>query len=1109
MDSRRSTTLFKYLTHVIWMCALPIMALVIYLAVTHFMDLEKRLKQDAQETSQNVASVLDRMVETNIGALQLLAASPLADDGDGLSEFYNEARLFYQTFHSHVIFADVSSKMLFITATAFGEPLPKLTRPEKNSSVAGALATGKPSVGDVFTGQVIKEPLVSITVPVIREGSVKFLLTNIIPTKEVQRAIDQMPLARETGIEILDGSSKTIARREGSKADKGSRSGESYERFEVHLVTAPWSVVLEAPKYAHRATLASTVIFLFVTILVATLAITVGGRMASRKIANSVSALADDSQSQNSGTIFKEIEAVKSKLAEMAQARDGALEELKKSEQRLQVAQEAAKAGAWEWDMRSNEIQWAEPLWSILGLSPNSCPSDYQNWRLSVHPEDREKVDQAVQKAVVARIELDTEWRVNDPDGSERWVMSRGRPVFDNQGEIIAYVGIVIDITERKQTEKALQQHLENLEKVVEERTAQVVETQKLLKTIIDNLPVAITYTDSHQKYVFSNKTHQSWWARSFEEIRGIDTRELMGEEYAYARPNFDKSLSGQEVTREMSFTFGDGVTRDIWVRHVPDVGVGGNIKGVVALMIDISELKRTERELRQSEKKFRDLAELLPQPVWEMDLNRRFTFGNSALLQFLGMTHEEFLNLGDALQTIIPEYRQEAIDIMEKLLESRKTVTQQSTMLRPDGSSVPCLSHASPIIIDDRVVGIRGITIDVGPLKDAEKERERLKEQLFETQKMASLGTLAGGIAHDFNNMLQIITGYAEILSDQSKPGTRNHDSLENILETATQGAELITKLLAFSQQAQVFPRTIDLNTEIREISKFVQRGLPNIERIELNLMEDSAIIVADRNQLNQAVTNLAINASEAMINGGILKISTRTAWIEENFCKSHVEAKPGKYVLLTISDTGPGMDDETVSRIFDPFFTTKPRGTTRGTGLGLSVVRGIVQQNGGFVICSSKPGEGAQFSLYFPVVRAVQPVEESPATIHETLSTETLLIVEDSPLIAELEKLMFESEGFTVLMASNGRQAIDVYRENSNEIGLVILDLLMPEMSGIDCLMEIRKINPSVKVLVVSGFSPEDELSKQVMPFVKGFVSKPCRKNELVKQARRALES
>ncbi len=336
--------------------------------------------------------------------------------------------------------------------------------------------------------------------------------------------------------------------------------------------------------------------------------------------------------------------------------------------------------------------------------------------------------------------------------------------------------------------------------------------------------------------------------------------------------------------------------------------------------------------------------------------------------------------------------------------------------------------------------------------------------------------------------------------MMDHFASHTPEHQNLENIFETSMQGAEIIAKLLAFGQKSQVISAPLDLNEELRKLCDFIGRAIPDIVHVETDMEDEPAIISADRSQVIQMMTNLAINASEAMPEGGRLKISTRKVRLDEDFCRNTLGSIPGHYIRLTVADTGQGMHEETLSKVFDPFFTTKQRGATRGTGLGLSVVKGMVQQHGGFITCSSKPGQGTEFKLYFPVVEPQEVIQRKISHEAQPVTAQTILLVEDVKLIAEAERKILEKEGYKVILAENGREAIEKFKLVKDSISLVIMDLVLPIMSGRESLIEILKIKPSVKTLILSGYSPDHELCKQVNSIAHGFLRKPCSRKDFL---------
>ncbi len=405
--------------------------------------------------------------------------------------------------------------------------------------------------------------------------------------------------------------------------------------------------------------------------------------------------------------------------------------------------------------------------------------------------------------------------------------------------------------------------------------------------------------------------------------------------------------------------------------------------------------------------------------------------------------------------------------------------------------------------------VGTVGVIADITERKRAEQENETLRDQLFQSQKLEALGTLVGGIAHDFNNMLAVILGYCQLLLSDKKKGETGYEDLQAIIRTGKGGAELVEKLLAFGQQGQVFPVPLDLNHQISQWTTLISHALPHVVQVDLDLSDGPTTIRADHGQIDQLVTNLAINASEAMPNGGRLKIATKAVSLDDDYCKTHHGAKPGNYVLLSVSDTGRGMDKETLAKVFDPFFSTKERGSTRGTGLGLSVLNSIVQLQGGHVTCETEPGKGTEFKVYFPAIEASLMTAKTIVPTVQFGGAETILVVEDNIPLAELERQVLTNAGYTVIVATSGKDALDIYSTQKEEISLVILDLLMTEMSGRDCLIELLKIDPSVKVLIASDYAPEDDLHKEISPLVKRFVHKPFEIAELINEVRCVLDS
>ena len=384
--------------------------------------------------------------------------------------------------------------------------------------------------------------------------------------------------------------------------------------------------------------------------------------------------------------------------------------------------------------------------------------------------------------------------------------------------------------------------------------------------------------------------------------------------------------------------------------------------------------------------------------------------------------------------------------------------------------------------------------------------ERSQLQMQIRKSQKMQAVGTLSGGIAHEFNNLLYVISGYAELLMDDAI--SEDKKMLQKIIKATQRGANLVKQLLAFSRKSESNLSPTHLNIEIRKIKKMLDRVLPRMIDIKLCLADDLASMKADQRQIEQVVMNLCLNAKDAMPDGGTLTIKTKNCVIDDTFVDIHLEKpkdlKEGKCIILTISDTGCGMDEETKERIFDPFFSTK--GVGKGTGLGLSVIYGIIQGHDGHISCDSEIEAGTTFKIYFPAIEDNLTASTSDKDTGKRLSKgiETILIVDDEETIIEMTQAILDKSGYKTISADTGESALDIYTEKRNEIDLILLDLGMPGMGGKKCLEKLIEFDPDVKVIVASGYSEEGLIRETINIGAKGYAVKPLTRDELLKSIR-----
>jgi two-component system NtrC family sensor kinase len=419
----------------------------------------------------------------------------------------------------------------------------------------------------------------------------------------------------------------------------------------------------------------------------------------------------------------------------------------------------------------------------------------------------------------------------------------------------------------------------------------------------------------------------------------------------------------------------------------------------------------------------------------------------------------------------------------------------------RKDGTIFPSwLSISTLMDTHGRVAQRIGIFSDTS-------EQLHLEEQLRHAQKMDAIGQFAGGVAHDFNNILMVIIGYCDILKLSMKEDNPLHINVEQISLAAYRAATLTSSLLAFGRKQIMTPKTTDLNQLIADSSKFLRRVLGEDICFKTTFREKTINVCVDNGQVMQVMMNLTANARDAMEKGGLLSIETSVIDIDEAFVQTHGYGAPGKYALLSVSDTGRGMDDITRQKIFEPFFTTKKTG--KGTGLGMSIVYGIIKQHNGYISVYSEPGKGTSFRLYFPVVA------ESPLSPEEALvlpipgGSETILVVEDDPDVRKFEISILEKHGYTVIAAEDGQDAVAKFTVHQKDIALVITDIIMPQKSGRQAYDEIRKLRPDIKALFTSGYPVEIVRSRGEITPETEIIAKPVSAPELLRRIRELLDS
>ena len=522
------------------------------------------------------------------------------------------------------------------------------------------------------------------------------------------------------------------------------------------------------------------------------------------------------------------------------------------------------------------------------------------------------------------------------------------------------------------------------------------------------------------------------------------------------------------------------------------------SVSRIFATVLERHNEAAVRRELEDERKRLFLAFEQLAELVVVSNVDGIIQYVNSTFTKITGYTREEAVGKRTNLLKS-GAHDQEFYKRMWDTILSGKIFKARLTNKRKDGTIYYEDKTIAPVIDSNgRVVNFVEVGYDVtGQIS--------LEEQLAQAQKLESIGLLAGGIAHDFNNILGAILGYASFMKNKMSEDHQFYKYVDTIERSATRAAELTSQLLAFARGGKYNVTPVNLNRIVLDTLGIIQNTFDKSIIVEKNLPQDIPTVEANPGQMQQVVMNLCVNARDAMPGGGILRVETSEVELTENDTKSNIEAHPGRYVLLIVSDTGIGMDKQTVQRIFEPFFTTKEKG--KGTGLGLSMVYGIVRNHGGFINVESEPGKGTTFKVFYPASHRAEKKETGNMNDVKG-GSETILIAEDEDAMRELIKDILESGGYEVVTAENGEAAVDIYKKRKDQIDLVILDMIMPKMNGSEAFRELKKINPNILVLLSSGYSQDGKAQGLLNEGVAGFLGKPYQVRELLEKVRAVLE-
>jgi two-component system cell cycle sensor histidine kinase/response regulator CckA len=599
-------------------------------------------------------------------------------------------------------------------------------------------------------------------------------------------------------------------------------------------------------------------------------------------------------------------------------------------------------------------------------------------------------------------------------------------------------------------------------------------------------------------------------WNAGAEAVYGYRAAEAVGQSVAILLPPeqrhkgnqlLDRLSRGEKIEHhETTRVRKDGQKIIVSLTLSPIHDASGKIVGASAISRDITERRRVEQDLLRSEARFASLVQDAPYGIYRVTQGGQFLQVNPALVRILGYQSEAEL-LARNIQTDIYAKAESREQWIDERWQDKDFRDLEASWKRKNGERIIVRLSARPV----QRPGGELAYFEV--FAEDITERRSLERQLLQSQKMDAIGRLAGGVAHDFNNLLGVILGQTELLQAELGSNPSVHRRAEAIEHSAGRAAELTKQLLAFSRKQFIEPRVVDTNAIVRDIEKLLRRLIGEDVEFTIHLQPDAGNIKVDPSQLEQILMNLAVNARDAMPSGGRLILETAYVELDEAYARQHFGAQAGDFVMLVVSDTGTGMDSQTMARIFEPFFTTKADG--RGTGLGLSTVYGIVKQNNGYIMPYSEVGQGTTFRIYFPRVRETPDLRQKPNSGRFAKGTETILVVEDEAALRELARELLEANGYKVIEAERGEKAIQLVEHSQTPIDLLLTDVVMPGIGGKQLAKRLLELRPGLHVLYMSGYTDDVIYNRGVLPENTLFLPKPFTRAVLLRRVRDALNT
>lgn len=795
------------------------------------------------------------------------------------------------------------------------------------------------------------------------------------------------------------------------------------------------------------------------------------------------------------------LELLKKMTNETIESVDRGISERRKAEEALRESEEKYRLivnqipevvfkgyADWSVDFFDRKIE------MITGYYKEDFDSRRLKWNDLIVPEDVSCLKTAFIEALKSTKSLVREYRIHTKTGERRWIQIRSQIFCDMQGKIEYVSGVLFDITEIKEAEKILK------------------ESEEKYRLLMNNASDAIVLTDIDGHLLEVNKEAEKLFNYSKEELLRMDFPQLFPlEELERATDCFNEIVqlgSGCLNDSRLMTKSRDQVPIDLTASLVKY----GRKTVMQGFFRDISRRKKTEEALRQKKQELTMVVNNIPAVVFKGYTNGTVDLFDDKIELMTGYPKADFdshrLKWSDL---ILEEFLEQAKKVFVQALKSKRSYVREYR-IKNKKEKILWIQERSHIVCDqdDRVEYISGILFDITERKKAEEERQKLEAQLRQGQKMEAIGTLAGGIAHDFNNILTAIIGFIELAQgglEQFPDSGEIRSDLESALQASGRARDLIKQILTFSRQMDQEQKPVQIFAIVKDSLSLLRASLPKTIDIRQHLDPRCGVILADPIQIHQILINLCTNAYHAMQDkGGVLEVRLEAVAIDRDFARIHAEIDEGPHVRLTISDTGCGMDQATLERIFDPFFTTKTVGN--GTGLGLSVVHGIVKTLDGAITVYSEVGRGTTFQVYFPqhqkaATPEVVPVESVP------VGQEHILFVDDEKEISQIGQKLLERLGYKITARASSLEALEIFRNNPALFDLVITDLTMPQMTGLELAKELLGLRPEMPIILTTGFSEATVIEKARKIGIRECIMKPIVLRELGKVIRRVLDN